>query len=67
MIPRPHDPCWGPWRRFLRLDDWLVGGYQPSFPVKWMAPDGGSMVMVGSGNKDYYCFVTQGVEYRVNR
>jgi len=58
---------WGPWHLFLRDDDWLLGGYQPSFPVKWMAPDGRSMTMLGSGNNKGdrvdYCFLTQGVEY----
>jgi len=54
---------WGPWHLFLREDDWLCGGYQPSFPVKWMARDGRSMTMLGSGNHSDYCFATQGLEY----
>jgi len=62
---------WGPWRVFLRDDDWLIGGYQPTFPVKWMAEDGRSMALLGSGNyKDGvsdYCFLTQGVEYELAR
>jgi len=58
---------WGPWKLFYRDDNWLVGGYQPSFPVNWMNPDGGSMAMLGSGNNEYYCFITQGLEYDLNR
>jgi len=58
---------WGPWRLFYRDDRWLEGGYQPTFPVKWMAPDGRSMVLLGSGNGADYCFVTQGVEYGLAR
>ena len=56
---------WGPWRLFLREDNWLTGGYQPTFPVKWMAQDGKSMALLGSGNNQDYCFVTQGVEYNL--
>jgi len=56
---------WGPWRLFLRDDDWLIGGYQPSVPVKWMTADGCSMTLLASGNGPNYCFVTQGLEYDI--
>jgi len=56
---------WGPWRLFLRDDNWLNGGYQPTFPVKWMTTDGRSMTLLGSGNRSDYCFLTQGVEYDI--
>ena len=52
---------WGPWKLFYQDDNWLVGGYQPTFPVCWMGKK--SMIMVGSGNNEYYCFVTQGIEF----
>ena len=57
---------WGPWHLFLRDDDWLDSGYQPSFPVKWMAKDGRSMAMLASGHLQDYCFLTQGVEYEIS-
>ena len=57
---------WGPWKLFYQDDDWLIGGYQPTFPLNWMNPDGKSMVMLGSGNDEYYCFITQGLEYDLN-
>ena len=57
---------WGPWHLFLRDDDWLGGGYQATFPVKWMSPDGRSMAMLACGNGPNWCnyrFLTQGLEY----
>jgi hypothetical protein len=55
----------GPWNLFYQDDNWLTGGYQPSFPCNWMNPNGESMTMLGSGNNEYYCFVTQGLEYEI--
>ena len=41
---------WGPWSLFYQCDEWgVTGGYQPSFPTKWISVDGRSMWMVYSG------------------
>lgn len=51
---------WGPWSLFYRDDDWgMYGGYQPSFPVKWMRNGGKTMFMVSSGTGDDYNFTVQ--------
>lgn len=53
---------WGPWALFYQCDDWgNSGGYQPSFPTKWMSEDGNSMWMVYSGSLDDYNFTLQKV------
>ena len=57
------DSPWGPWHCFLRDDNWLSGGYQPVCPPCWMKKD--SMVMVGSGNGEDYCFITQKIEFDI--
>ena len=59
------DSPWGPWHRFFRNDHWLNGGYQPVCPPCWMEKD--SMVMVGSGNGEDYCFVTQKIEFETKQ
>ena len=54
--PKP----WGPWSFFYRDDNWgSYGGYQPSFPTKWMSEDGKTMWMVSSGTFDDYNFTYQ--------
>lgn len=54
---------WGPWSLFYQDDDWgTYGDYQPSFPTKWMSPDGRTMLMVSSGSFDDYNMVLQKVE-----
>jgi len=51
---------WGPWSLFYQDDDWGVsGGYQPSFPTKWMSNDGRTMWMVFSGSEEDYNFTLQ--------
>jgi hypothetical protein len=51
---------WGPWSLFYRDDNWgTCGDYQPSFPAKWMSPDGKSMWMVSAGCYDDYNLTTQ--------
>ena len=51
---------WGPWRWFHRDDNWgCWGGYQPSFPTKWMSADGREMFMVYSALGDDYCLTVQ--------
>jgi hypothetical protein len=53
------DP-WGPWSLFYQDDNWGVsGGYQPSFPTKWMSSDGKTMWMVYSGSEEDYNFTIQ--------
>ncbi|MCL2361076.1 MAG: DUF4185 domain-containing protein [Defluviitaleaceae bacterium] len=53
---------WGPWSIFHMDDNWgTYGGYQPSFPVKWMSDDGLTMHMVSSGSFDDYNFTVQKV------
>jgi hypothetical protein len=54
---------WGPWSLFHRDDNWgTYGGYQPSFPTKWMSGDGKTMYMVSSGSFDDYNFTVQKVD-----
>ena len=51
---------WGPWSLFHRDDNWgTYGDYQPSFPPKWMSPDGKVLRMVSSGSFDDYNFTVQ--------
>lgn len=51
---------WGPWSLFHLDDNWgMYGGYQPSFPTKWMSVDGLEMYMVSSGSYDDYNFTVQ--------
>ena len=50
----------GPWKLFYRDDNWgTYGGYQPSFPTKWMYDGGKTMFMVSSGTYDDYNFTVQ--------
>ena len=54
---------WGPWSLFHVNDAWgMYGGYQPSFPTKWMSQDGLTMHMVSSGSYDDYNFTVQKVQ-----
>jgi hypothetical protein len=51
---------WGPWSIFYHDDNWgLHGGYNPSFPTKWMSEDGKTMWMVYSGSEEDYNFTIQ--------
>lgn len=51
---------WGPWSVFYKDDNWGVsGGYNPSFPTKWMSEDGKTMWMVYSGSEEDYNFTLQ--------
>jgi hypothetical protein len=53
---------WGPWACFHQDDNWgTYGDYQPSFPTKWMSPDGKTMLMVSSGSFDDYNLTLQKV------
>ena len=50
----------GPWKLFHRDDNWgTYGGYQPSFPTKWMYNGGKTLFMVSSGTYDDYNFTVQ--------
>jgi len=51
---------WGPWSVFHIDDNWgMYGGYQPSFPTKWISEDGLTMHMASSGSFDDYNFTVQ--------
>ena len=57
---------WGPWSLFYQDDNWgTYGDYQPSFPTKWMSPDGMTMLMLSSGSFDDYNMVLQKVTLAV--
>lgn len=57
----------GPWKLFYRDDDWgTYGGYQPSFPPKWMYEGGKVMFMVSSGTYDDYNFTVQKVNLSID-
>jgi len=46
---------WGPWSWFHRDDNWgCWGGYQPSFPTKWMSRDGREIDMAYSAFRGEY-------------
>jgi hypothetical protein len=51
---------WGPWACFHTDNNWgMYGGYQLSFPAKWISGDGLIMHMVSSGSFDDYNFTVQ--------
>jgi hypothetical protein len=51
---------WGPWSQFYTDNNWgMYGGYNPSFPAKWISDDGLTMHMVSSGSFDDYNFTVQ--------
>ena len=53
---------WGEWKVFHIDNNWgMYGGYQPSFPTKWISDDGKEMYMVSSGSYDDYNFTVQKV------
>ena len=57
---------WGPWSLFYRDDNWGVsGGYNPSFPTKWMNEN--SMYMVYSGSMEDYNFTLQKLTFEIAR
>jgi hypothetical protein len=59
---------WGPWSIFHRDDDWgQHGGYNPSFPTKWMSEDGRTLWMVYSGSEEDYNFTLQKVVLGLDR
>lgn len=58
---------WGPWSLFYQNDNWgTYGDYQPSFPTKWMSPDGRTMLIVSSGSFDDYNLVLQKVGLQIS-
>lgn len=51
---------WGPWSLFYQDNDWgNHGGYNPSFPTKWMSGDGKELWMAYSGSEEDYNFTLQ--------
>jgi hypothetical protein len=57
---------WGPWSLFHQDDDWgTYGGYQPSFPTKWISPDGRTLLMASSGSFDDYNLTLQKVTLEI--
>ena len=51
---------WGPWSLFYLDDNWgTFGGYQPSFPTKFISKDGLTMYMASSGSYNDYHFTLQ--------
>ena len=51
---------WGSWSVFHTDDKWnKYGGYQPSFPQKWMSADGLEMYMLSSSSDLEYRFLVQ--------
>lgn len=58
---------WGPWSLFHQDDCWATGGYQPSFPVKWINESGTRMQMLGSGSFGDYNFMVQEIELDLSR